>query len=435
MLSVVRALVLTLLLTPSGAFAAMGGPDAGGYVWADSYESVGPFYNPMGAAFGSTVSLGDDDSQVVTIPFSFDWYGTSYTSLYINSNGVISFGASQTNTTVDPCGTAQTVPFAAPWWVDLDPPNNGSIRYDTHGSTGTRVFVVQWEDVEAYPNSTGFATFEVQLHEIDDHVEFHYEDVTFSLSGVDNGADGFVGMGDGGSATTEIYCDDTALSLGYAIGLFPGFTTGCDDDDGDGYEDDACGGLDCDDSNASVNPGATEVCDYVDNDCDSSIDEGFDQDNDGWLTCDGDCDDTTSSANPGQSEDCFDFIDNDCDGATDSSDSDCQGGDDDDATGDDDDATGDDDDATGDDDDATGDDDDATGDDDDATGDDDDATGDDDDAGDDDDSASTGDDDDDDDDGGGGGRSSRRACSQTASGPGAGWVLFGVIALAIRRRR
>jgi len=44
--------------------------------------------------------------------------------------------------------------------------------------------------------------------------------------------------------------------------------TTCPDNDGDTYEDDSCGGNDCDDGNASVHPGATEHCDNnVDDDC------------------------------------------------------------------------------------------------------------------------------------------------------------------------
>ena len=43
------------------------------------------------------------------------------------------------------------------------------------------------------------------------------------------------------------------------------------DGDADGF--DAC--LDCDDTDFFVNPGATEVCDGVDNNCDGQVDEGF----------------------------------------------------------------------------------------------------------------------------------------------------------------
>ncbi|HCP48580.1 MAG TPA: hypothetical protein DIU15_21255, partial [Deltaproteobacteria bacterium] len=39
----------------------------------------------------------------------------------------------------------------------------------------------------------------------------------------------------------------------------------CSDDDGDGYTENAG---DCNDNDATINPGATEVVDSVDNDCD-----------------------------------------------------------------------------------------------------------------------------------------------------------------------
>ncbi|MBI4848652.1 MAG: M6 family metalloprotease domain-containing protein [Nitrospirae bacterium] len=90
-----------------------------------------------------------------------------------------------------------------------------------------------------------------------------------------------------------------------------------DDLDGDGY-DTVCAG-DCNDNDASIHPGVTEICDGLDNNCDGNIDEGFglvDVDSDGYTTCAGDCDDNDPAVNPGAWEIC-DGKDNNCDGNVD----------------------------------------------------------------------------------------------------------------------
>ncbi|MFP4597422.1 MAG: MopE-related protein [Persicimonas sp.] len=55
----------------------------------------------------------------------------------------------------------------------------------------------------------------------------------------------------------------------------PDTTPDCPDRDGDGFADQACGGQDCDDTDAMVYPGAPEVCSDKDNDCDGQINEGL----------------------------------------------------------------------------------------------------------------------------------------------------------------
>ncbi len=100
------------------------------------------------------------------------------------------------------------------------------------------------------------------------------------------------------------------------------------------------GGTDCDDTNAQVHPGATEICNGIDDDCQGGIDDGLpnrvayfvDNDRDGFgnpdasvLSClqspglvtdAGDCDDTRAYVHPGAVETC-DGLDDDCNGLVD----------------------------------------------------------------------------------------------------------------------
>ncbi len=123
------------------------------------------------------------------------------------------------------------------------------------------------------------------------------------------------------------------------------------DADGDGYGDpshttQACSPPtgyvidkgDCDDTDPNIHPGATEVCDGKDNNCDGQIDEGVistfyaDADHDGYgnpansvqacsapagyVANNTDCDDTDPNIHPGATEVC-DGKDNNCDGQID----------------------------------------------------------------------------------------------------------------------
>ena len=108
------------------------------------------------------------------------------------------------------------------------------------------------------------------------------------------------------------------------VTLTPSCGPVCTDGDGDNYyAEPGCGtAVDCNDGNASINPGADEVCgDGIDNNCSNAVDEGCvtctDNDADSFyaeLDCGTprDCNDGDASINPAAAEVCGDGIDNNC---------------------------------------------------------------------------------------------------------------------------
>jgi len=139
-------------------------------------------------------------------------------------------------------------------------------------------------------------------------------------------------------------CDDTNASI-----TVP--TTYYSDVDQDGFGDDATAadfcvtppsmvaiGGDCNDNNNTIYPGAPEICDGFDNNCNGTNDEGLvfntyylDSDNDqfgagiglvscqtiplpGYVLVDGDCDDMNPNVYPGATEVLDNDIDENCDG-------------------------------------------------------------------------------------------------------------------------
>ncbi len=108
------------------------------------------------------------------------------------------------------------------------------------------------------------------------------------------------------------------------------------DQDGDGYAEEE----DCNDGDASINPGEVELCDGVDNNCNGEVDEGFDlntyypdADGDQWgdetgavsscsapegyISTGQDCDDSDPGINPQTRETTCNGIDENCNGMAD----------------------------------------------------------------------------------------------------------------------
>lgn len=225
-----------------GAFARIGSVSAGGTAYADSgleastaycyrvrgansagataysatvtaTTNVGPpayacqsvpfsWIDPVG---GTAYSLADDASATVTLPFAFDFYGTSYSTAEIASNGFVRLGAGAAtdyrNVSIPSIDDPNA--FIAPAWDDWAPNQGGTVSARLIGSSPNRVYVVTWDEVPHY-NFPGEASFQVLLFEGGD-VVMQYRDMTVGLVGIDDGASATAGTEDAtGMLGTEI---------------------------------------------------------------------------------------------------------------------------------------------------------------------------------------------------------------------------------------
>ncbi len=166
----------TLTFTPSNAGATR-------YRYAVSQQA------PAGApAFAPLVALGDDDTRVVPLPFAFPFFGSSYSQVYVNSDGNLTFRAGDNASTLRSLGRMTSgPPRIAPLFDDLNPAQtSGGVSV---GSSAD-VVAVSWVRVPEYSDlNTGAAqTFSVWLYP-DGRIQFTYSGVnpTTAVVGISPG--------------------------------------------------------------------------------------------------------------------------------------------------------------------------------------------------------------------------------------------------------
>src|SRR5262249_38164927 len=131
----------------------------------------------IGATFrspiGERVTLGDDDSRGVTLPFDFPLFGGKSAQAFVNSDGNITFGQE------DHASTARDVarliggpPRVAPFLADLDPSAGGKIFV----RSAPDAFTVTWCTVPGF-ETVGAATVQVTMLP-DGTIEMNYDDET-----------------------------------------------------------------------------------------------------------------------------------------------------------------------------------------------------------------------------------------------------------------
>jgi hypothetical protein len=195
------AVLALMLVSATRATALVRGPDAAGYSGTDA--TVYSFIDV--SAGGASVLAGTDDaSAALTLPFSFTFYGHSYSMVCVSSNGAMYFVANAASCTglndfanIDlALTTPNDWPAVFPYWTDLtfQAAGAGSVFYQTIGTPGSRRFVVQWNN--GLPASSSNAvTFQAILGEGTNNILFQYKTVTLGAGNASsNGAQATIGI-------------------------------------------------------------------------------------------------------------------------------------------------------------------------------------------------------------------------------------------------
>jgi len=167
----------------------------------DAGRSSG-FFIPLDGSFTQTMSPNDDGSfGPINLGFTFCFYGTNYTQIYINNNGNLSFGSAYS--TYSPVGfPSSAYIMIAPFWGDVDT--------RAQGQTGTGLvwhklepgrLTVIWDHVGYFSYHVDkLNTFQVIITDgydpligIGNNVAFAYEEMTWTTGDASGGSNGFGG--------------------------------------------------------------------------------------------------------------------------------------------------------------------------------------------------------------------------------------------------
>ena len=166
------------------------------------------------AATLSTASGDDVSESAIPIGFTFDYLGTPYTTIGLNTNGVASFDAvmSTSGTNNNLFATNGPNNSLAPWWDNLF---SDTVLYQLQGPPGNQTFTIQWTNTFSYSNTaTQMLNFQLVLHETTNVIEFWYgsvipgavaqnESASIGIEGATGGAGNYIDAATGSSFTSN----------------------------------------------------------------------------------------------------------------------------------------------------------------------------------------------------------------------------------------
>ncbi len=166
-------------------------------------STVASFANPIVAGFNSNTLPANDDGSTgaVNIGYSLNYFGTTFSSLFVNNNGNVTFNAPLSAFSPFGLGTS-TQPIIAPFFADVDTRGAGSslVTYGAGTYNGFATFGANYPNVGYYGAHTDkLNNFQVLLVSRQDtgvgnfDIYFNYGSMQWETGDASGGSNGFGG--------------------------------------------------------------------------------------------------------------------------------------------------------------------------------------------------------------------------------------------------
>jgi hypothetical protein len=162
-----------------------GSPTYSAAAAASTFDNI----STTGAAISFTNT--DDGATQIPIGFTFALFGTTYTNVFVSTNGLLTFGTADTDFTNADLTSSPTQAAIAPFWDDLivAGATNSHVYDQVLGSGASARLVIQWNNVSFFSDTSalGGLTFEAELG-ADGSIRLNYQSLA---TGRDSGSHDF----------------------------------------------------------------------------------------------------------------------------------------------------------------------------------------------------------------------------------------------------
>lgn len=173
------------------------GNSASGLVVSEAQTASSSCFINTDASYTSFAANDDGSLGPINLGFSFNFYGTNYTQLWINNNGNVTFSGAFG--TFSSTGFPNNTPMIAAFWADVDTRNAASAVVKYKLSTGK--IIVTWQGVGYYYNAADKLNwFQIIITDgtdpsigLGNNVAFNYGDMQWTTGDASGGVGGFGG--------------------------------------------------------------------------------------------------------------------------------------------------------------------------------------------------------------------------------------------------